>query len=196
MKKCSSCNANMSHKGLCNCNPLNFKPGQLVKCILGTGEWPIIIVGSVYTIESVGPNGVSLMQFSGHPENLFFSHRFEALKVPDEAPRLEATVGGKKFDTEKVDIGLLSSVAVVEIAKVMTFGKKKYAAHNWRKGINYSRLLSAALRHIFAYLGGESKDPETGLSHLGHACCCLMFILEFEVTKPELDDRYSGGKNG
>lgn len=52
------------------------------------------------------------------------------------------------------------------------------------------RPLAAALRHVFAFIGGEDKDPETSLSHLAHASCCLMFLLEFEDTKKELDDRY------
>lgn len=97
---------------------------------------------------------------------------------------------GVKHDQEKPDMSLLSSIAMVKIAQVMTYGKKKYSAHNWRGGLSYSRLLAAALRHLFAYLGGEDKDPETGLSHLAHCGCCLMMLLEQEVTKPELDDRW------
>lgn len=99
---------------------------------------------------------------------------------------------GTKHDSEKPDMSLLSSLALIKVAEVMTFGKKKYSAHNWRKGISYCRLLAAALRHIFAYLGGESIDPESGKSHIAHAICCLMMILEFETTRPELDDRYKG----
>lgn len=97
---------------------------------------------------------------------------------------------GVKYDGEKPDMSLLSSVAIFKVAEIMTFGKKKYSANNWRGGITYSRLLAAALRHIFLYLGGESKDPETGKSHLAHAMCCLMMILEFEDTRPDLDDRF------
>lgn len=97
---------------------------------------------------------------------------------------------GVKHDTEKADMSLLSSIAMFKVAEVMTFGKKKYSANNWRGGIAFTRLLAASLRHIFAYLGGQTKDPETGLSHLAHASCCLMMLLEFETTKPELDDRY------
>jgi len=41
-----------------------------------------------------------------------------------------------------------------------------------------------------AFNDGEDKDPESGLSHLAHSLCCLMFLLEFEKTHPELDDRY------
>lgn len=97
---------------------------------------------------------------------------------------------GIKHDSEKPDMALLSSTALVKIAQVMTFGKKKYSAHNWRGGFVWSRVLSAAFRHLIAYIGGEDKDPETGLSHLAHCGCCIMFLLEFEDTHPELDDRY------
>ena len=102
---------------------------------------------------------------------------------------------GIKHDQEKPDMSLLSSIAMVEIAKVMTFGKHKYSANNWRGGFYWTRPAAAALRHIFAWLGGENKDPETGLSHLAHASCCLMFLLEFEATHPNLDDRYKKEQN-
>lgn len=102
---------------------------------------------------------------------------------------------GTKFDAEKVRMDLLSSIALTETAKVMTFGAKKYDDHNWRKGIKSSRLIGALLRHINAYNGGQDKDPETGLSHVAHVMCCAMFILEQEVTKPELDDRYKPSSN-
>jgi len=102
-----------------------------------------------------------------------------------------AVVGsGVKHDQEKPDMSLLSGIAMTKIAEVMSFGKKKYSAHNWRGGFAWGRPLAASLRHIFAYISGEDKDPETGLSHLAHASCCLMFLLEFEETHKELDDRY------
>lgn len=100
------------------------------------------------------------------------------------------TPTGVKHDQNKPDMSLLSTNALVKIAEVMTFGKKKYAVHNWRGGFHWSRPLAAAARHLYAYIGGEDKDPETGLSHLAHACCCLMFVLEFEETHIDLDDRY------
>lgn len=97
---------------------------------------------------------------------------------------------GIKHDQDKPDMSLISSIALFKVAQVMTFGKKKYSANNWRGGFIWSRPLAAAIRHIFLYLGGEDKDPETGLSHLAHASCCLMFVLEFEETHKSLDDRY------
>lgn len=97
---------------------------------------------------------------------------------------------GLKYDQEKPDMDLLSPFALEKVAKVMTFGKKKYGANNWRQGIEYSRLLAAVSRHLNAYRKGESLDIETGLSHLAHASCGLMMLLEFEETRPDLDDRY------
>lgn len=95
-----------------------------------------------------------------------------------------------KADGEKPDMSLLSAEGLLQVAAVMTYGKKKYSAHNWRGGLSWSRLLSAALRHIFSFIGGEDKDPETGLSHLAHASCCLLMLLEFEKTHKKLDDRH------
>jgi len=97
---------------------------------------------------------------------------------------------GVKDDSEKNRLDLLSSRWIEGVGHVLTFGAKKYEAHNWRKGIKFSRLLGACFRHLFAFLRGEDKDPETGLSHLLHASCCLMFLFELSETKPELDDRY------
>lgn len=95
-----------------------------------------------------------------------------------------------KFDSGKLPVNLLSSEALLQTAAVLKFGADKYHAHNWRDGFAWSRPLAAAMRHIMAYNDGEDKDPESGLSHLAHAACCIMFLLEFEKTHPELDDRY------
>ena len=97
---------------------------------------------------------------------------------------------GLKFDSDKLPLHLLSTEAMNQTATVLAFGAEKYAAHNWRKGFVWSRPLAAAMRHITAFNAGEDKDPESGLSHLAHAACCIMFLLEFEKTHKELDDRY------
>jgi len=95
-----------------------------------------------------------------------------------------------KFDTDKLPLHLLSTEAMNQTAAVLKFGAQKYAEHNWRKGFAWSRPLAAAMRHITAFNDGEDRDPESGLSHLAHAACCIMFLLEFEKTHQHLDDRY------
>jgi hypothetical protein len=99
-----------------------------------------------------------------------------------------------KFDSEKVPLDLLPFEALVEVGKVLNFGAKKYARHNWRKGFHWSRLLGAALRHLFSWARGEDRDPETGLSHLAHAACTVLFLLSHELEGLGEDDRVNSVK--
>ena len=92
------------------------------------------------------------------------------------------TFEGIKYDSEKPKMNLLPPKAIVEISKVLTFGAAKYDAENWRKLDDLqNRYTAGALRHIFAHMDGEQLDPETNLSHLAHAMCCLLFKLEIEL---------------
>ena len=104
----------------------------------------------------------------------------------------QKTEPGTKFDAGKPPMDLLSTEALIQTARVLEFGKAKYDSHNWRKGMSWSRLLGAAMRHLTAFNNGEDLDPETGLSHLAHLSCCTMFLLEYLKTHKELDDRYKG----
>jgi hypothetical protein len=88
-----------------------------------------------------------------------------------------------KHDNEKNRLGLLPVQAVLTIGKVLTFGARKYAPNNWMRCKDTTRYVDAALRHIFAYIGGEKNDPETGLPHLAHAGCCIMFLIDLEHAK-------------
>lgn len=91
---------------------------------------------------------------------------------------------GTKFDADKPMMRLLPPKATIVVAKVLTFGAKKYAPGNWRKLESATeRYTDALLRHIFAWLDGERNDPESGEHHLAHAACCLLFILEMEEEK-------------
>ena len=83
---------------------------------------------------------------------------------------------GNKFDEGKPRLDLIDPLAIEGLAKVLTFGAKKYASHNWRGGISYSRLAAALLRHMFAIMRGEYIDKESGLPHIDHVGCCWMFL--------------------
>lgn len=97
---------------------------------------------------------------------------------------------GIKYDQEKPRVDLLDPLALEGLAAVLGFGAKKYAAHNWRGGISYSRLIGAALRHLFAILHGEDNDPESGYPHVDHLGCCWMFLSNMMKTRKDLDDRW------
>lgn len=91
---------------------------------------------------------------------------------------------GRKDDQGKLDWTLLPVEPVEDIVKVLGFGMIKYARDNWQKVPEPElRYIAAALRHIFAYQKGEKNDPESGLPHLAHAACCLLFTGWFEKQK-------------
>ena len=93
-----------------------------------------------------------------------------------------STTGGRKFDGNKPQYGLLPPLALEETAKVLTFGAEKYEPDNWKFVPDSKRRYFDALqRHLWAWKAGEQNDQETGLSHLAHAMCCLMFLYEHDV---------------
>lgn len=88
---------------------------------------------------------------------------------------------GSKFDGEKDRWDLLPWRATEQAVKVMTFGARKYAPENWRKVPEPKwRYFAATLRHLVAWWRGEKNDPQSGLPHLAHALCCLLFLCELE----------------
>ncbi len=96
---------------------------------------------------------------------------------------------GKKFDTGKLPWHLLPPDAVEQIVAVLEFGAKKYGDRNWEEGMAWSRPFSALMRHMWAWWRGEDRDPETGLSHLAHAGCCILFLLAYERRNIGVDNR-------
>ena len=97
---------------------------------------------------------------------------------------------GVKFDGGKPRMDLLDPDFLAHVAQVLTFGAQKYDAHNWRKGINTSRLIAASYRHLGAINNGEDVDPESGLPHSAHLGCCVMFLDWMLANRKDLDDRW------
>jgi hypothetical protein len=89
---------------------------------------------------------------------------------------------GRKFDGGKLEYGLLPPLALEETVKVLTFGAQKYERDNWQKVPDANRRYFDALqRHVWAWKQGEQIDPESGIHHLAHAMCCLMFLYEHDT---------------
>lgn len=96
-----------------------------------------------------------------------------------------------KHDQDKPRTDLLPPLALLEVAEVFGYGAKKYASYNYMLGMNYSRLIGAALRHLFAFIAGEDTDIETSKSHLAHCVCCILMLMENVRLHKDRDDRYS-----
>lgn len=114
----------------------------------------------------------------------------------NDAEILAATIKseGRKDDSAKAPHHLIAPEIQDALARVLQFGAEKYAPRNWEKGMAWSRPFSALLRHMWAWWRGESADPETGMSHLHHAACCVMFLVAYEARQIGQDDRPKEGK--
>ena len=91
------------------------------------------------------------------------------------------STAGRKDDQEKNRLDLIEPEFIEGVGKVLTFGADKYEPNNWQKVEDAEdRYYAAALRHLIAWRKGEKTDPESGLSHLYHVACNIMFLQHFE----------------
>lgn len=84
---------------------------------------------------------------------------------------------GTKFDTGKLRMSLVDHGSIDGMMRVLEMGAKKYSVDNWQVLEDpLRRYYDALQRHLFAHQQGEKFDQESGLPHLDHALCCLMFL--------------------
>lgn len=97
----------------------------------------------------------------------------------------------QKTDQEKCTYDLVPLDLMWEVDLVLKHGAKKYGVLNWqrKKGFKFSRCYNALLRHMFAWWRGQETDPETGLTHLSHAMCNLLFLMYHSRFNSAADDR-------
>lgn len=97
-------------------------------------------------------------------------------KVEDFRGKLDGG-GVKQVMTEpKTPFELIAPQFIEGIAAVLLYGKKKYAANNWVRGMSFATVFGGVMRHMWAWFRGEELDAETGLPHICHAACGLMFL--------------------
>lgn len=93
-----------------------------------------------------------------------------------------------KFDGQKIRMSLVPWKAIERIATVLTFGALKYEPRSWQNVPNgVERYTDAFLRHISAWQQGEDIDSDSGLHHLDHALCCLVFVVCLSDNLPQPD---------
>ena len=100
---------------------------------------------------------------------------------------------GLKFDNEKPQLDLIPSSLLNAVGEILTMGARKYEPQNWRKGLKYSRVIAALMRHLNAWREGDSIDKESEKSHMWHVACNVAFLIEFEMYPEkykDFDDRY------
>lgn len=130
--------------------------------------------------------------------NLLTSHikeykaRWDRVATDRDAVHIKkvAEIRGSRFNNGKPRYDLIDAKAMEGLARVLTKGAVKYAAHNWRAGLPYTETIASMLRHIMAIQRGEDVDPETGEMHADHVQCNAMFLSNMMKTRPDMDDRW------
>ena len=123
--------------------------------------------------------------FTLEPEKDYFTKDFsselDVAKFNDAKIRnaIAKQLDGVKYDNGKPRWDLLPIAEIEDRVKILTFGAEKYAPNNWQK-IEPNRYVAAAFRHFTAWLKGDCVDSESGLSHLAHAGCNILFLMWFE----------------
>lgn len=104
--------------------------------------------------------------------------------------KIESPANGRKDDAGKAPWHLFPWDAARQVVAVLAFGATLYGERNWETGISYSRVYSALMRHMTAWWERDPADKDTGLSHLAHAGCCVLFLIAYEVRRMTgFDDR-------
>jgi hypothetical protein len=88
-----------------------------------------------------------------------------------------------KHDNGKRQLTLLPFESLELITDVLMFGAEKYDRDNWKECKDTNRYKDALLRHLTEVQKGHDIDPETGLSHLAHMGCNILFLLYFEALE-------------
>lgn len=126
---------------------------------------------------------------STQPDN-YFDVLIEGSTSPKTYHRNDLRISSAtKHDQEKNRLELIPVSGIYGIGRAMTFGAKKYSENNWANGFDYTRLCGSAMRHLVAWMSGEDKDPESGLSHLDHLGACVVMLIAHETEGLGNDDR-------
>lgn len=97
----------------------------------------------------------------------------------------------KHFDSGKPELQyIFAMVGLHDVARVGSFGARKYGQWNYKAGMNWMKLLGSCSRHLVAFICREDNDPESGLSHLAHLIYDALMLLEYLHDKKGTDDRY------
>lgn len=120
-------------------------------------------------------------------------------EAPGIAPRTAALSNNPKdaIGRAKTPMHLIPPTFLVEVANVMGFGAftKGYGPYNWRDAsVAATVYLSAAQRHLAAFLDGENLDPESGQPHTAHAAACMAILGDAFATGNVVDDRPKPGR--
>lgn len=95
----------------------------------------------------------------------------------------------------RLDISLLPTSGIIHGAHAAMDGARKYGPYNWRdEKIRAMGYLSAAQRHIQAFIDGENEAPDSRCHHLGHVIATCAILIDAFENDCVIDDRPPSGR--
>lgn len=95
---------------------------------------------------------------------------------------------------KKVNLHLVPPASIIYQALAMEDGAKKYGPYNWRENkVICTIYISAAMRHLQAFLDGEELAADSQKPHLAHALASIGIIVDALETGNLVDDRPKAG---
>lgn len=107
---------------------------------------------------------------------------------PGEEVIVTSATGGRK-GRKLASVSSLDPKALLALAEVSGFGARKYDAHNYLRGYDWSLSFDALHRHLLAFWAGQDTDPESGMPHVAHAAWHCLALLSFQTRGIGTDDR-------
>lgn len=96
---------------------------------------------------------------------------------------------GVKFDQGKTRVDLVPVEVIETLADVYALGAKKYSDWNWKKGMKWSRIFGAVIRHLYKFYRGMRFDLEDKHEHLAAALWGVATLMEYQRLNIGEDDR-------
>jgi hypothetical protein len=106
------------------------------------------------------------------------------LKIKDSGERDTYSSGAVRDNHEgKGRMDLVSTQGLLRLTRWYELGSRKYSDRNWEKGMNISRYVDAAMRHLVKYLAGCDDED-----HLSAVAWNVFAIMHHEYYLPEQQD--------
>ena len=92
-------------------------------------------------------------------------------------------LGGQRDNEHIPNYSLIPRRPLIRVADRLEHGTIKYSRNNWRNGLSASNCIDRAIEHIYKHIEGDNSED-----NLSAAVVNLLFVMEYEVTHPELID--------
>lgn len=106
------------------------------------------------------------------------------MTLKDSGTRETYSTGAQRDNGEgKGRFDLIPFQAMMRLARHYEAGSKKYSDRNWEKGMNISRYVDAAMRHLLKYSAGFNDED-----HLAAVLWNISAICHHEKYLPDMQD--------